>query len=363
MGRITVMHLIDALGSGGAERMAVNLVNTLPRDRYRPILCTSRFDGALASDVSADVTRIRLNRRNRFDLSAIMRLAKTLDEFDVRIVHAHSTSLFLATAVSKFARRSAVIWHDHYGLQQVASRNCWVYGLAARRAEAVISVTENLAAWTNNQLGVPKARIRYIPNFVCPAETTQSLSELPGRSGSRIACVAGMRPEKDLVNLVRAMKIVSKHVPGSHLLLIGPAKDRGYCEKVQDEIRNCDLQADITWLGERHDIGAILSGCDIGALSSASEGLPIALLEYGIARLGSVCTNVGQCAEVVDDGRAGILVPAGDATALSEALISLLMSNERRRQLGELLASRVQARYSAKAALNAVEDVYAQVLP
>jgi glycosyltransferase involved in cell wall biosynthesis len=356
------MHLIDALGSGGAERMAVNLVNTLPRDRYRPVLCTSRFDGALASDVSADVARIQLHRRNRFDLSAIMRLAKLLNRLNVKIVHAHSTSLFLAAAVTRIAGRSVIIWHDHYGLQQVASRNRWVYGLAARRAEAVISVTESLAAWTNDQLRVPKARIRYIPNFVCAAEEIQNAGVLPGRPGARIVCVAGMRPEKDLVNLVRAMKIVSKHVPGSHLLLIGPAKDSVYSEKVQDEIRNCGLEADISWLGERHDVGAVLRGCDIGVLSSASEGLPIALLEYGLAGLSAVCTNVGQCAEVMDDGRAGILVPAADSAALSEALISLLMSSERRRQLGELLASRVQERYSAKAALNAVEDVYAQVL-
>jgi glycosyltransferase involved in cell wall biosynthesis len=343
--------------------MAVNLVNSLPRDNYRPVLCTSRFDGPLASDVSADVVHIRLNRRNRFDLSAIIQLAKTLERLDVRIIHAHSTSLFLAVAVNTLARRSAIIWHDHYGLHQVASRNCWVYGIAARRAQAVISVTEALAAWTKDQLRVPKARVRYIPNFVYATKRTEDIGLLPGKQASRIACVAGMRPEKDLINLVRAMKIVSRHVSGAHLLLIGPATDKAYCEKVRDEIWSCGLQAEITWLGERNDIGSILSHCAIGVLSSASEGLPIALLEYGTAGLATVCTNVGQCAEVLDEGRAGILVPAGDATALSGALISLLGSEDCCKKLGEVLARRVEKCYSSKAALSAVEELYTQVLP
>src|SRR2546421_178847 len=52
MGRVGVMHLTDTLEAGGTERVAVNLVNLLPRDRYRPYLCTTRHDGPMARRVS-----------------------------------------------------------------------------------------------------------------------------------------------------------------------------------------------------------------------------------------------------------------------------------------------------------------------
>src|SRR5579863_5854429 len=68
------MHLIDTLAAAGAERVAVNIVNHLPRDRYIPYLCTTRSDGPLDALVAPDVIRLRLQRRSRFDLRAVIRL-------------------------------------------------------------------------------------------------------------------------------------------------------------------------------------------------------------------------------------------------------------------------------------------------
>ncbi len=112
--RIGVMHMVDALELGGAERMAVNLVNLLPRDQFQPYLCTTRKDGPLAKLISTDVVRLSLNRRNRFDPSAVSRLARFIRNHDIRIVHAHGSSLFLASIVSRFSN-VRVLWHDHYG--------------------------------------------------------------------------------------------------------------------------------------------------------------------------------------------------------------------------------------------------------
>ena len=362
MQRIRVMHLIDGLGSGGAERMVVNLVNSLPRSRFQPVLCTSRFDGQLSASVCQDVTRIRLNRRHRFDIAAILRLAKAMRQLNVRIIHAHSTSLFLAIAIRALNRRVRVVWHDHYGPPAGLRRKTWVYGPAARKADAVITVSETLVDWTHERLHVPKSRVRYIPNFVCPAEHRSGVPELPGEPGARIACVAGIRAEKDLISLVRAMELVVKRVPAAHLILIGPVHNAAYWQEVQAEIASRSLARNITWLGERNDIATLLSGCDIGVLSSRSEGFPVVLLEYGMARLATVSTDVGQCSEVIEGGKAGILVSSEDPTALSAGLISLLLSTERRRELGGRLAERVAHCYSAESVLGMVGNVYAQVL-
>jgi glycosyltransferase involved in cell wall biosynthesis len=60
-----------------------------------------------------------------------------------------------------------------------------------------------------------------------------------------------------------------------------------------------------------------------------------------------VTTQVGQCAEVVDEGRAGILVPPGNPENLAEALVILLTSPEQRRMLGTSLRRRIEKIYSA----------------
>ncbi len=74
MSRIRVMQVVDSLAAGGAERVAINLANFLPRDEYVPYLCTTRKEGPLASLVAEDVGRLQLRRRQRFDIGAIGRL-------------------------------------------------------------------------------------------------------------------------------------------------------------------------------------------------------------------------------------------------------------------------------------------------
>ena len=115
-------------------------------------------------------------------------------------------------------------------------------------------------------------------------------------------------------------------------------------------------------MGPRRDVEAILRASAIGVLSSISEGLPLALLEYGDAALPAVVTNVGQCAEVVGHGIGGILVPPANPESLSEALSTLLASGSYRNRLGTQFRERVRSRFSAGSIIEQISDIYQIVL-
>jgi len=359
---ISVMHLTDTLFPGGAERVAVNLVNLMPRDRYCPHLCTTRRDGLLKEIVADHVARICLRRKNRFDMRAMWRLLCYIRKHDIQILHAHGTSLFIAAIASVFPPRPALVWHDHYGNYAVRERPAWLYRPVANRVKGVIAVNQPLAEWSGRRLGVPSDRIWYIPNFVCKSECEERQPALPGKPGSRIVCVANLRPQKDHVSLLRAMAIVTRHVPAAHLLLVGAANDPSYLDLVQKEISQQRLDANVSLLGQQSNVSTILRSCDIGVLSSASEGLPLVLIEYGMSGLPCVATRVGQCAEVLDEGKAGMLVPPGAPEQLAEALLSLLQSPQRRRDFGEQFRRRAEATYSPDAVAGRVWRVYDTVL-
>src|ERR1043166_3004733 len=93
-GLISVVHGGDALNIGGAERVAIHLVNLLPRDRYVPYLCTTRSEGPLSPFVAPHVTRLCLERRNRLDAAALRQFIRFVSERRIRIVHAHASALF-----------------------------------------------------------------------------------------------------------------------------------------------------------------------------------------------------------------------------------------------------------------------------
>jgi glycosyltransferase involved in cell wall biosynthesis len=203
--------------------------------------------------------------------------------------------------------------------------------------------------------------VRYIPNFVCEPGPAAPPADLPDAMGSRIVCVANLRPEKDHLTLLGAMAQVIREMPTAQLLLVGAGTpDRR--QLLLAERRRLGLEQHVAWLGPRDDIPAILGACDIGVLSSASEGLPLALIEYGMAGLPAVATSVGQCAEVLDEGRAGLLVPPGRPAALAGALLQLLRSPERRVAFGDRLRKRVRANYSAEAVVGQVCAMYDAIL-
>jgi len=101
---------------------------------------------------------------------------------------------------------------------------------------------------------------------------------------------------------------------------VGEDRQDDYSRVIKNTIFEYGLHQNVHLLGTRSDTADILDHVTVGVLSSVSEGLPVALLEYGLAGLAVVSTNVGQCAEVLGEGRYGELVPSSDAMALGQAL-------------------------------------------
>ena len=368
MSEVGVMHILDSLALGGAERAAVNLVNGLPRENYRPYLCTTRREGPLREVIAEHVGRIALERNGRFDFLAIRRLVDFIRLRNIVILHAHGSSLFIASLAAWFPPYPAVIWHAHYGRFALEDRGAWAHRVALRSSRGVITVNQQLARWCARRLNVRPDKIWCIPNIASVPPSELPVPDLPGTPGSRITCVANLREEKDHLTLVRAMALVVQKHPTAHLLLVGAYSDpvcsagSSYFEAVKQEVARNSLCGNITFLGQRRDIPAILHGSDIGVLSSKTEGLPVSLLEYGAARLPVVATRVGDCEEVLDGGRAGLLVPPQSPGVLAEALLSLLGSSKLRTEFGERFLHRVQELYSAKSIIKQVCCVYQQAL-
>jgi len=258
---------------------------------------------------------------------------------------------------------SSVIWQDHYGHTHPDERRAWPYKFIARCMSGVIAVSEPLARWSQSKLGVPANRVWYIPNFVSNVNPGGKSPDLPGKAGARIVCVAHFRPQKDHFTLLQAMAMLINQVPAAHLNLVGGSDDGAYLERVKKEIIALGLSHHVSILGQRTDVSAILRLSDIGVLSSSFEGLPFALLEYGRAGLPAVVTRVGQCAEVLEEGRSGILVPPSSPQEMADALIALLQSAERRKEYGVRLHTRIQGFYDSSTVIDQICQVYEKVLP
>lgn len=356
-----VVQVIDSLTMGGAEKVAVDLANCLPRANWRSWICATRAGGALAASIQPHVGQLHPGRRSTFDPAALSAFTRFLKQERISIVHAHSSSLFFGTAAALLTPGVSVIWHDHFGRFGIEERSPWPYKIAFWKASAAIGVTQALTGWARTRIGLREDRARFIPNFAVEPGPTDPASDLPGPDGKRIVMVGNLRPQKNHRFVIETMSQVAAAEPDAVLLFVGTGPDEAYTASLHELSDRLGLREKVHFLGLRTDIHAILLACDLAVLGSSSEGLPIALLEYGMAGRAAVSTDVGQCADVLDRGQCGILVPPGDPVRFAEAIIRLLRAPEERGEFGRRLYNRIQKHYSQAAVMEEIISLYGSV--
>jgi glycosyltransferase involved in cell wall biosynthesis len=115
---------------------------------------------------------------------------------------------------------------------------------------------------------------------------------------------------------------------------------------LEAQIKTLGLEHSVKLLGQFDTITPFLAAADVFVLPSRWEGLPIALLEAMSLGLPIVATRVEGVDEAVLDHVHGLLVPVGDAAALSEAILQLLRDPQMSCELGGAAKRRVVDSYS-----------------
>lgn len=357
MEKTRILQFIDTLSIGGAERMAVNISNALIQEPYQVYLCSSREAGPLKEFLHEQIPFLCLHKRSSYDLTAFLRLLRFVRLNKINIIHAHSNSVFWAVGIKVISPKIKIIWHDHSGDEQKLNNG---RKKAVQRIshfiDGIISVNEKLEAWARLNTKVHNENILYIGNF-----PLLSLSKKIEKCDEnlRIVSIANFRAQKDHFTLVEAIAMVRQKMPELEfkLILAGGYANDEYYRKLIALIAERNLRDVIEIRGAVTNTADLLYQADIGVLSSVSEGLPVSLLEYGLAGLPVVVTNVGQCVEVVDFGKAGMLVSSGDPKAFAEALTQLVLNPDLRQELGGNLKVRVEQFYGKKGFMEKYESL------
>ena len=352
-----ILQIIDSLEAGGAERMAVNLANALHAAGVPVVLVASRTSGVLQAQLHNEVPFYCLRKTNTLDIKAFKRLKRIVKSHNIDLIHAHSSSFFMATWLKWRLPQLKLVWHDHYGNSEALStRPKRILKLCVPYFNGIIAVNQQLADWSKNLL--KHHRVKVLPNFVVMTDHKVPTTTLKGQTGKRLLCLANLRPQKDQLTLIKAFNILHRQYPDWTLHLVGKDFKDGYSRELSNKIQELQLQDQVFFYGSREDITHILSQATIGVLSSASEGLPLALLEYGMAGLPIVATAVGDVPKFVNHKESGLLVPSGNETELSNALHHLMVQMQTAKAYGIRLRQKVQYDFSAETAVQQLLEFY-----
>jgi len=362
MKKIRVMQMIDSLSIGGAERVSVNYANAISdEEEFVSFHCCTREEGMLKGFLSENVETFFMNKKSSMDFFSHLKLIKYIRKNKISIIHAHSTSFLTALIIKPFTGIK-IVWHDHYGKSDyIQNRPTSIFKLPSVFFSYVITVNQILKKWADETLLIDVSKIEYIPNYA-DLVFDDSIPNIPGKEGKRIVLLANLRPQKDHLNALKAFKkLLDKDYKDWSLLLVGRDFDDKYSASLKRYIEDNEVANNVFILGSRNDTAQILKNCAIGLLSSKSEGLPVALLEYALASIAVVVSDVGECSSVLDNGNIGQLIKSEDSQVLSDALEKYMSSDEYRIQEAKKLHDYVQKNYSKKSIMKHIISKYKDI--
>jgi len=205
-----------------------------------------------------------------------------------------------------------------------------------------------------NYNGVEMERFEALP----PKDKVREELGLP-QDAKVVLCVSRPVVEKAIDVLLRAFVVIRRRHPDALLLVTGRGALEGEMRALMSEL---GLDDSAQLLGRRNDIPRLLAACDVGVLSSRSEGQPNALLEYMAAGKPAVSTRVGAVCDVIDDGQTGLIVPPEDPEALADAVCTVLEDSELAARFGQAGRERARTEFSPQALAKRMTDVYQAIV-
>lgn len=355
-----IAHVLSSFAIGGQERVALDLAAGQVR-RGHDVLAVSIAPlphGALAARFEEEGVRVvSAPKANGFDGTLAFRLARVLRHERVDVVHTHNPQpLAYGAAAGRLAR--ARIVHTKHGRNPERGRRLWLRRATGHLVHAYVAVSEATAAVARKNRECAPSRLHVIENGVDlrafdvgPEGRRVVRAELGIPEGAIVVGTVGrVSAEKDHPLLVRAMAPLLG--AGVRLVIVGDGADMG---RLRAEAAPFGDRVVLT--GMRGDIPRVLSSFDVFALSSKSEGLPIALLEAMASGLAVASTDVGGIATVLDGGKAGRIVAPGDERALGAALEELVRRPDERRAFAAA-ARRRAAHYALDRTIDAYFALY-----
>ena len=326
---LRIVHVIGGLELGGAETLLYRLATHRMPGIEQEVICLGKRDW-YSSRLEEQGIRVRhLGMSSPLTaLTGIRRLGALLSNGEADIIQSW---MYFANVLSALVRRNGtpVVWGIHNSSFErvgLPSRLCaYAGGANARRLTNFVVNCSQHSAEMHAKLGYSAVPRTVIPNgydasaFRPDAKARASTRRALGISDDTfvVGSIARWHSQKDLPNLLNAVKLAAEKSAPLRCLLVGRGLDESNQELAAaiSEARCGEL---VTLLGARADVPDLARAFDLHVLSSCSEAFPNVVAETMLSGTPNAVTDVGDSALMLGD--TGWVVPPGDPAALAKAI-------------------------------------------
>ena len=352
-----VFLMINSFETGGSERQFASLANALDRQHFSVDLGCIQSKGPLLAQFG-EVPRFKLGGSiyGWRSWQSRRRLAQLLREKAIQIAHAFDfyTNLTLVPA-ARWSRVPVIIGSHRQLGDLLTSAQRRVQRMAFRYCDAIVCNSQAAADRLKTE-GVPGSKLRVIGNAIAIDSFADAAPLIPREPGVlRIGMIARMNAlDKNHRGFLQTAAQLHQKFPRAEFFLAGDGPLRAQFEA---EVATLGIAENVRFLGDRHDIPAVLASIDITIVPSDSESLSNVVLESMAASVPVIATRVGGNPELLGNDR-GLLVPPKDVDALVSAATHLIESRELRSRFAIASREFVCAKFSAESITRQYETLY-----
>ncbi len=364
---IRVAHVLRSLEFGGAEKLVVDLAGMQKESgRIAPeLVCLESLGPLRAEAERRGLSCTLIGSGGVRYLSAMRRMGGHFSRSRPQIVHTHNFISHVHAAPPARLARIPVI-HTKHG-RALAS---FAWSMRFRRflyhlADRIVVVSRETGESFREKSGVDQAKIVVIYNGIDTArfkalDRAGARRELGLDDASVVfGAVSRLDPVKDHPTMLRAFGKASKRRPNCVFVIVGDGPERGAVERLIAEL---GLEGSVKLAGFTDDVPRRLAAVDLFLQPSTEEGLSLTILEAAAAGVPVVASAVGGTSEIIENGRTGTLIAAGDTDALAAALIGFAENPAPFRDMARGARDTVERRFSLAGMTAAYEALYRSVL-
>jgi glycosyltransferase involved in cell wall biosynthesis len=360
-----VLYLITELDVGGAEKNLFRLAVAL-RDRGWDVEVAALSGcgevGEWLADKSIPVHYARMD----FKASPLgfARLVRIIRAARPDVLHTFLFHANVAGRLASFFARVPVVVSSIRVAERRRRSHLFMDCLTQSLVDAQVCVSEGVRQFTAARAHIREDKLVVIANPVEKPVASRPRLDVRQELGAAdsdviVLSVGRLDPQKGFLYLVAAAKEL---LASRRELLFVVAGEGSQRPALQAAIAAASIQRNFKLLGWRADAADLYAAADVFVLPSLWEGMSNSLLEAAAAGLACVATSVEGSAEIIDEGRTGLLVPPSDPRALAAAIGSLIDDASLRRRLGFAAATRVVTEHSIERFVSAHIALYSRLL-
>jgi len=344
MKKIKVLFTIGNLDVGGAEKLVVNQIKNIDKDKFEPHLCTL-FQGDPNNYIEVfssipGVTYHEFLFKGPWDIISWVKIFLLLhrEKFDILCCHLFESNFIIRLLNLLTGVKTVFIFeHNIYWQKQwwkiVADR--WL----AKKTAKIFVDSQAILNFTSNQEKISKKKFAILPypidltehKKIDPAKVKKDY-DIPSDS-LVIGAVARFIEQKGLIYLIKAAAKVLHDTKRSdiYFLIVGYGNKEDELKKLVEDL-NIGSRVII---GSARDIREVLIILDVFVISSLWEGQPIAMLEAMAGGSSVVATKVGGIPEIIVNEQNGLLAEPKDENSLAENINHIIKDDDLRQRISQ----------------------------